>query len=145
MKFNRNQSELDALLKSQSQEAIRSAVKSLPEESLSLSWRSELNERLREVKRQSVWRLRLIRSWKPALGLALAGCLAMLIAVRPVERPSVSTSANSSIEASLVSSYTDNTNAEDLVGAGLNIHEVSDTTKASDSSSQWTESDLTNL
>ncbi len=142
MNRKKTQSELDALLKSESQQTIRRVVNSLPEESLSLSWRSDLNERLHKVRPQSRWRGRVARGWKPALGLALAGCLATLIAIRPgVQAPQKS----HQIEASLVSTYTDSANVDDLIGPGLAVHEVNDTTRSSDSSTQWTESDLTNL
>lgn len=142
MKNKKNDSSLDALLKSEFQQTIRRVVNSLPEDSLSLSWRSDLNERLRQVRVQPRWRVRLAQAWRPALGLALAGCLATLVAIRPgVQEPQNS----HPIEASLVSSYTDSANVDDLVGPGLAVHEVSDTTKSNDSSSQWTESDLNNL
>lgn len=142
MNNKKTQSELDALLKSESQQTIRRVVSSLPEESLSLSWRSDLNERLHKVRPQPRWRVRVAQAWKPALGLALAGCLATLIAIKPgVQAPQNS----HPIEASLVSSYTDSANVDDLVGPGLAVHEVNDTTRTSDSSTQWTESDLTNL
>ena len=142
MKDNRTHSELDALLNSESQQTIRRVVNSLPEDSLSLSWRSDLNERLHKVRPIARWRVRVAQSWKPALGLALAGCLATLIAIKPgVQAPQTS----HPIEASLVSSYTDSANLDDLVGPGLAVHEVSDTTRSNDSSTQWTESDLTNL
>lgn len=142
MKNKKSQSELDALLGSESQQSIRRIVSSLPEDGLSLSWRSDLNERLRKVSPISRWRLRLAQSWKPALGLALAGCLATLIAIKPNAEP---VQTNHPIEASLVSSYNDTANVDDLVGPGLAVHEVNDTSRTSDSSAQWTESDLTNL
>ena len=130
--------------KSESQQTIRRVVNSLPEDSLSLSWRSNLNERLHEVRPQPKWRVREVAlAWKPALGLALAGCLATLIAIKPGVQ--VAQQSSHPIEASLVSSYTDSANVDDLVGPGLAVHEVNDTTRSTDSSTPWTESDLNNL
>jgi hypothetical protein len=142
MKREDSHPELEALLKSETQQAIQRVVHSLPDESLSLSWRSDLNERLRQVRPQSKWRARVSASWRPALGLALAGCLALIITFRP-QSPHVTN--ESSLEASMVGAYDDSANSEILAGPGLAIHEVSETTQKRESSSDWTESDLNNL
>ena len=57
---------LDALLNSAGQQAIREAVNAMPEEQLSLAWRSDLNERLRQVRPTSKWRVTINATWKPA-------------------------------------------------------------------------------
>ena len=141
MKNHRSQTELDALLNSEAQQNVRKVVENLSEDSLSLAWRSGLNERLRQAQPIPRWRIRVERTWRPALALALAGCLAMIVLVR---LPG-STHDNRDIEASLVAAYTDSTNADDFAGPGLSMHEVSDTTQRADSSSQWSESDLSSL
>jgi hypothetical protein len=120
MNNKKTQSELDALLKSESQQTIRRVVNSLPEDSLSLSWRSNLNERLHQVRPQPRWRVRLAQAWKPAMGLALAGCLATLIAIKPGVQAPIQNSHP--IEASLVRSYSDSANVDELVGPGLAVH-----------------------
>ena len=117
-------------------------VRELPEESLSLAWRSELNERLRQIQPKSRVRSRFERSWKPALGLALASCLAMVVTLRG---PSVQPAQSHGLEDTLVSSYSERTTMEDLASDGLSIHEVSETTLAADTSNQWTETDLDSL
>jgi len=143
MKRKDNNPELDALLRTQTQQAIQKAVRSLPEENLSLAWRSSLNERLRAAKPEPRWKARLKGTWRPALGLALASCLAITLTLRnPISHPVV---ANSSLEASLVATYDDTANSETVAGPGLAIHEVNDTTSNTDSSSDWSESDLNSL
>jgi hypothetical protein len=133
------ENKFDSLLRSEPQQAIREVVKRLPEDSLSLAWRSSLNERLHAIRPVSVWRSFLSRSWRPAFGLALSGCLAILVTLRHTEPPAP---VHHSIEASLVQAYDDSTRVDDLVGPGLSSHEVGDTTRDLDSSSDWSESDL---
>lgn len=142
MSRNNEEERLDALLNSDAQRAVRNAVRGLPEESLSLSWRSSLNEKLLQVRPIPKWRIRLAATWKPVAGLALAGCLAMMITLRTTEPP---IRHSSSLEASLVSVYDEQANSDEVAGSGLAFHEVSDTTRTNDSSSDWSESDLTNL
>jgi len=142
MKRKEEQAELDALLKSDSQQMIQRAVHALPEDSLSLSWRSELNERLRQARPVSRWRSRVAVAWRPALGLALAGCLAVMVTLKTTP---TSPEHTGNLEASLVTAYDDSTTADELVGPGLSVHEVNDTTKTQQTSSDWSESDLNNL
>jgi hypothetical protein len=142
MKRKEEQAELDALLKSESQQMVQRAVRALPEDSLSLAWRSDLNERLRQVRPVSKWRSRVVIAWRPALGLALATCLAVMVTVKTTP-PSPQHTGN--LEASLVTAYDDSTTADELVGPGLAVHEVNDTTRTQQTSSEWSESDLNNL
>jgi hypothetical protein len=143
MKRNDSQPYQDALLKTETQQAIQRAVHSLPEDSLSLSWRSNLNERLRQVRPQSLWRSRFAVAWRPALGLALATSLALVMTFRT--QPHAIPQSDASLEASLVATYDDSANSEVLAGPGLALHEVSDTTQKHDTSSDWTDSDLSSL
>ena len=142
MKRKEDEARLDALLHSDSQQAVRNAVRALPNDSLSLSWRSSLNEKLMQIRPVPKWKARLAVTWKPIAGLALAGCLAMMITLR-VSTPPVHRSSN--LEATLVSAYDEQANSDEIAGSGLAIHEVSDTTRKTDSSSDWSESELTNL
>lgn len=142
MKSNQTDPNLEALLQSEPQRAVQRLVQELPEESLSLAWRSELNEKLRQTVPQPRWRGRLAHGWRPALGLALAGCLAFTVMLRS---PDTQPPAQHNIEASLVQAYTDTSSVDDLAGAGLSAREIGDTTRSSDSSVDWTEADLGTL
>lgn len=142
MKHHQTDSELEALLQSESQQAVRRVVGALPEESLSLAWRSDLNERLRQTRPEPRWRARFVQSWRPALGLALAGCLALTVTLRS---PVTQQAPRHNLEASLVQAYTDTTSVDELAGPGLTPRDISDTTQESDSSTDWTEADLGTL
>ena len=108
-----------------------------------MAWRSDLNERLRQARPTPKWRAKALLAWKPALGVALAACLLMTVTLQTNSLTERSHSGN--LEASLVAAFDDSTNSEEVAGPGLAMHEVSDTTQANDSSSDWKESDLTNL
>jgi hypothetical protein len=129
--------QLDERLNSQA--AIRDAVKSLPEEFVSLQWRSDLNERLRtcapERRRQS-W---FFHAWKPALGLMAAGCLAMVVTVRvAVEEQPIQSGPG--LEASLVGNYREIAVSRELAGTGLSHYELEATGGALEP--EWSEADF---
>lgn len=121
---NRNSVDpMDARLQTPNQQAMKSIVGGLPNDTLSMAWRSSLNERLvsealAKKKRQRIsWYLR------PALGLGFAGALAVLALFHSVAAPVPSVSPASrdgGIEAEMVSAHRQSTFAFDVGGVGLN-------------------------
>lgn len=79
--MNKNTNNLDEAL--QQTENLRGLVHGLPEDQVSLQWRSALNEQILAMAakpKKTLWSL----FWKPASGLALAGALtAVVIMQRP--------------------------------------------------------------
>jgi hypothetical protein len=114
----------DAMLDSSEQQFVRDAVKSLSEDSLSLSWRSALNERLLQESAARRKRERFLWFLKPAFGLGLAGALALVTVIGlSVPRPSASSHGSmtsSRVEAAIVSDYRQSAAVTDIVGSGLN-------------------------
>ena len=125
MKDNLNGKDLDQELSSPAQMQVREIVQALPEETVSLSWRSDLNARLHaEVARRR--KLNLFGwIWKPAAGLALAGALALAFMIRPPAPGSPET--RSDVEKALVNSYVDNTASWEVTGDGITVNEVKET------------------
>lgn len=78
--MNNNLNNLDEKL--ERTETVRALVQGLPEETVSLQWRSELNERIlaTAAKPQRSW---LAWAWRPAVGLALTASLAAAVMFRP--------------------------------------------------------------
>lgn len=120
-----NEQELDRMLESDGGLQIRQAVQSMPEDHVSMAWRSQLNERLTAVvavkqrKRRFAWIL------SPALGLGMAGALAvMMMAKSPDQLESPVVSTNAKLEESLVASHRDILQYSDITGVGLNTDEV---------------------
>lgn len=133
--------ELDRELNSDSQMRVREIVRALPEETLSLSWRSELNGKLREqVARKK--RLDLAGwLWKPAAGVALAGALAIAFVARmPMHGP---TAAHDGVENALVNSYLDSTAAWEVAGDNAGLGDAKDAAgKAAPVSNDWEQEDV---
>jgi hypothetical protein len=158
MKNNRFESaKIDDALVGPGQEAVRAAVKALPDDTLSMSWRSALNEKL--VAEAAARRRRARISWfiRPALGLGLAGTLAVLMLVRAPQpaAPRLSASGDA-LEAALVSTHRQSAFAWDVAGVGLSPIDVQGNADASvvsdkpDTSSPtpvnaWNEEDLDTL
>lgn len=117
--------DLDRMLESDGGLQIRQVVQSMPDEQVSMAWRSQLNERLTTVvvakqrKRRFTWIL------SPALGLSLAGALAMIVMTKtPTQMDTAGVGAGTKLEESLVASYQDSLRYSDITGVGLNTDEV---------------------
>jgi hypothetical protein len=116
----------DEAMASAGQEAMRAFVKSLPDDTLSLSWRSSLNEKLVQEAAARRRRTRLAWYLRPALGLGLACTLAVLVMFRsphhaaptPSDSPLASTAAGG-LEAALVTTHRQSGYAWDVAGVGL--------------------------
>lgn len=111
---------IDEKLASAAQKQVRDAVRNLPEEPLSMAWRSQLNEQIVAVtvKKQRVQLFGWI--WKPAAGLAVACSLAVLFVWRTQPTNFVQPSRNDSgIEAALMAAHQESTVMSYVVGPGL--------------------------
>lgn len=98
--MKKNQIDIDEKLNCASQLKIKEVVKSLPEEELSLAWRSELNEKLLAIQapvRKAWWKA----MWVPSSGLALAAAIAsvMFFAPKPTDKVSSESVASLMLEA----------------------------------------------
>ena len=132
-------------LNSPAQRQMQDLVSHLPEDTLSMAWRSSLNEKLLATApkpKRSVW------SWlmKPAVGLGFAGALAVVLLVRtdvmaPVATP---TPSNGALEAALVRDHRDLVHMTDVVGAGL-IPDESTPSQSYSVDNEWSDVDLDSL
>src|SRR5579862_8678015 len=122
--FGMNEKEMDRRLQSPAQVQMGEVIKALPEETLSLAWRSELNTKLRA---QAIHRRKLNLFgwlWKPAAGVALAGCLAVAFVFH--EPAPQTPAASGGIESALVGDYVDSTASWEVAGDGASVSEVKD-------------------
>jgi hypothetical protein len=124
--LNMTEQELDRRLESEAHLQIRQAVQAMPEDSVSMAWRSQLNEALvqkieaKQRKRRFTWIL------SPALGLGMAGALAFVLMTKT---PDISVNSSSfanrpNLEESLIASHRDTVDYTDITGVGLNPDEV---------------------
>ncbi len=131
--------ELDRKLNSAGQTQIREMVRALPEETLSMTWRSELNTKLRAAALRKR-KLDLFGwVWKPTAGLALAAALAVAIFIRPAM---TGVTPDTSIEKALVSHYIDSSAARDVAVDGMTPNEAKDSGASSVVPPDWEQEDV---
>ncbi|MBI5705697.1 MAG: hypothetical protein HZC36_01780 [Armatimonadetes bacterium] len=136
------EADLDAALSRTS--FVAESVRSLPEEPLSLAWRSELNERLLALSKSKPKRSLLATLWRPALGLGLASILA--IAFYPRGEAALPLAASGSdIEAQMVSAHQEAVTSVMTVGHGLASYEAVPTVRPASNVIHWEEADLGDL
>lgn len=116
--------DLDERLVSPAQSQMREMLKSMPEDTVSMAWRSDLNERIASVVAVKQRRRRFAWVLSPALGLGLAGALAITMLTKTPTSPNLGQPPKPSIETNLVASFRDSMNYTDVTGVGLNPDEV---------------------
>ena len=117
--------ELDRALNSAPQAAIRDAVGGLREDTVSMAWRSELNQKLVAKVQATQRRRRFTWILSPALGLGIAGALAAVLLINsPTAKEFNQPAYTPQIEESLVATYQDAMRYTDITGVGLNPDEA---------------------
>jgi hypothetical protein len=110
-------------LNSPEQLAIREVVKALPDETLSLAWRSELNTKIHAaiVRRKKLDLFGWI--WKPAAGIAVASAFAvMFLAKAPLVAPVARSSGD--LERALVNAHIETSVSWDVAEGGVTAGEA---------------------
>jgi hypothetical protein len=130
---------IDEKLNTGRQATVAKAVASLPDEQLSMVWRSDLNQVLRAQSQVNKKRKFFLNFLSPVAGLGVACALAVVVLIAPPKAPqsiiSVSkpVQSSSSLEASLVHFHQDDVRSADVAGTGLNPTEAAnDTTTSAD-------------
>ncbi len=137
---------LDAKLTTSAQRQVADTVRALPEETVSLAWRSALNERLAPIAAKKVRVRRVGWLWKPTAGLAMAGALAVAVMFRIAPSPTISSvSVSSGVEANLVAFHQQSEVAYDVAGPGLANPDAIEKTTGKNTEPNWTEDDLSSL
>ncbi len=112
---------LDEALQSDSQQAVARWVHELPEEGLSLAWRSQLNEKLLVVAKPKPRRL---SHWiLGSVGAAtVAGGLAGIFALNLVQTPP--SLVGNHLEGSIMASHRKAASMSEVAGSGLDFDEM---------------------
>ena len=135
----------DMKLTSPGQEIVRSIVKSLPEEPLSMAWRSSLNEQLLLIAAKQKRRKRLLWVASPIAGFSFAMALAFVVMFNP-SRSIRNTSSVPGIESAIISDHHSSSITNEVSAAGLNLNEVnSDANQFDPQDGIWNESDVESL
>ena len=125
MKADHNYKDLNEKLESTSQQAIKNLVSHLPEDTLSMAWRSSLNERLIKESTSKTRKFRFSWFAMPAAGLALAAALAVAVYVHPAAGsnptsagPQSAVTKSSSLESGLLETYSQESISHEIIGSG---------------------------
>jgi hypothetical protein len=118
----------DSKLDSKSQLQVASLIKALPDEDLSLSWRSQLNVKLmaaEEAKRKKKQSKRIF-AWGtlPFAGVAATAMVLMIGNGAPIGAP-VATNSSSAFASELVKTHQESVVLASVSGTGSSVHETS--------------------
>ena len=138
-KFDMQERELDVRLESPGQAQMRESVRALPDDTVSLAWRSELNARLRKsyARRRRFDLFGWI--WKPTAGLAIAGGLALVLFIHP---GGSGTAGNGALERGLVNQYIETTTAREIAADGVTPNEAKEAGESGTSTIDWDQEDV---
>jgi len=135
---------IDECLESEGQEAMRQLVKAMPEDSLSMAWRSSLNEKIVASAVKQKRRRWFLNAMIPSVGMSVACGLALLVLAR-TPAPTTVSGRNIEMEKSMLSAHRMADVSSDVAGAGLAPSETADVTKGSAGSDWNDEADVETL
>ncbi len=133
----------DTLLEGSGQEFVRGLVANVPDDDLSMAWRSSLNERLLQTAHVAPKKQRMAWFLRPAMGLAFASALAAVLMIRMSPPSSSIVRTTGSLEAALVRDHEQNIVMSDVAGLGVNPMESRPTD--SNLGDDWSEVDFESL
>jgi hypothetical protein len=122
----------EAQLNNAGQLAIRNLVRSLPEEPVSMAWRSSLNEQLLVMAAKKQKRRKLLWFATPTLGISMVTALAFVLMIHPTNRPAI-VLPDRGIESAILSDHHSSTLSNEVSTAGLNLNEATAYADESDS------------
>lgn len=136
--------EIDQALEGSESRKIAKAIKKLPEDELSLSWRSQLNEKIaqeatRKAKTRRSWRL----AWGTGMGLGLSATTAvvfMLVLAKP-DVSMIPTRTERSFESEIVAVHQQVVQSGTIAGEGLSALDETPST-AKKAQYEWKQEDL---
>jgi hypothetical protein len=135
----------DSQLNSASQMAVRNLVRALPEETVSMAWRSSLNEQLHTLAVKKQKKRRLLWFATPTVGISLVTALAFVLMFQPAPHHPISV-PDRGIESAILSDHHSSTLSNEVSTAGLNFNEASsDANDADPEDGVWSEDDVESI
>lgn len=115
-KKNEIENDLDKALMSPMQREMSRLVRELPEDVPSLSWRSDLNEKLR-MHASKVRRKKILTNWvlRPALGLGLASAAAVFMLSASSPKTAAKADRGADVADAIVRTYSDEVQNRDVM------------------------------
>lgn len=130
--MNQRHEEIDSKLQTPGQLAVKELVGNLPQEQgLSLSWRSQLNDKLRLTEAKVKRKRRFMLFARPVAGLSAIGACALAALVLMAPKPVTSYEKSTSIEASVVKAHQEQLSASEVTGTSAPTDDFDDAVAAS--------------
>lgn len=143
--------DLDTRLNGPAQNRVRDLVSALPEEPLSMAWRSDLNEKLLRKHRAEARRKQVLWFLSPALGFGVAAAMTMVVFMHGSPRQGVvrtqpplvaSRAGDAGLANALVSTHQEVGSLSEAAGVGLSPNEAVSLADNHSDSDSWTEADV---
>lgn len=128
-------------LESSSQQTIASLVKRLPEENLSMSWRSSLNEKIRAEaeKRKKQRRARIV--WSSSLGFGMAGAILFMLVMpnmmQQSAQPATATNKTEVLESSLYAMHQESVVLSGVSSTGVSYRQTQEFDNSDLNDDEW--------
>ena len=117
----------------------------MPEDTLSMAWRSSLNEKLLQNSVEKKRKQRLAWVLRPAMGLGLACLLTVVVMFQPIGRHGVAI-PDKGLEAAILSDHHNSVLQNEVSSAGLNANEVvSEANSEEPEDGIWNDADVQGL
>lgn len=118
-------------------------MREIPQDQVSMAWRSQLNERLLSLGARQKAASRWMGIWRPVMGLGLAGALALVFVSQRVPTHAQTPRKPANLEAALLEIHADSVSYTQIAGAGLAPHEAEPVRQSLPAEDiHWTSSDL---
>lgn len=138
-----NNVEIDEKLESSESRKIAEAVRLLPNDELSMAWRSELNAKLSASVQKRNRRQAIARplGWMAGLGLSATATFVFLAVLLPANMPKAGTNPTDTLESQLLAAHKSSVNSADIAAEGLSYLDDTETVSSS-GEPEWQEEDL---
>jgi len=136
----------DARLDGAGQQAVRKIVQALPEEPLSMAWRSSLNEHLLEVAGKQRKKQRWLWAVKPGLGLSLVTAALMVFLIFQPSTRHHTTPSKPGLESAILADHHNSALLTQVSSVGLSENETASDINTQDPGDEvWSEADVESL
>jgi hypothetical protein len=138
-----NSLQVDQKLELAESRKVAEAVKRIPEDELSMAWRSELNAKLSASVRARRRRFLLARplGWAAGLGLSALVSAVLIVFMLPVKIPQTGSNSTETLESQLLAAHKTSVSSADIAGEGLSYLDETETISSS-REPEWQKEDL---
>lgn len=135
--------EIDRKLESGESRKIAEAVRLLPDDELSLAWRSELNAKLSASIQSKRHRFTIARTlgWVAGVGLSVGAAAVLFLMLLPANMPKGGTNPSETLESQLLAAHISSVSSSDVAGEGLSSLDETEMGLSSPES-EWQKEDL---